>query len=238
MDAGEEDSVGYGTETGNERRTMEITKKLGAILAVLALSSALAGCSDGAGLDDEGRFGDRGEGSREGRFEEGGGSRGSGETEIRGFSVEGPGGEEISIPEGEPDPGEAAAYTESVRSILDDDPRDLSSLVDPEAGLEGETVNLGLSAESVQDALDANQEAYEDLQELETPGGLGDVQDALLDSRETAISAYDNINQAFINDASADEIADAVEESLPEIEYSNAETSAILQELERASSVR
>ena len=225
-----------GAETGNERRTMEITKKLGTILAVLALSLALAGCSDGAGLDDEGRFGDGREGHREGRFEEGGGSRGSGETEIGGFSIEGPAGEEISIPEGDPDPGEASAYTESVRSILDDNPRDLSSLVDTEAGLEGETVNLGLDAESVQDALDANQEAYEDLQELETPGGLGDVQDALLDSRETAVSAYDNINQAFINDASADEVADAVEESLPEIEYSNAETSAILQELQRASS--
>ncbi len=38
-----------------------------------------------------------------------------------------------------------------------------------------------------------------------------------------------------MNDASADEVADAVGESLPEIEYSEAETRAILQELERAS---
>lgn len=49
------------------------------------------------------------------------------------------------------------------------------------------------------------------------------------------MSAYDNINQTFVNDASADEVADTVEESLPEIEHSNAETRAILQELERAS---
>ena len=215
---------------------MEIKKKLWAVLAVLALSLALAGCSDGAGLDDEGGIGsdDVASGSRESRFEEGD-HRGRGEMEIGGFSVEGPGDEEISIPEAEADPGEVAEYTESVRSILEDEPRGLSSLVDPDAGLKGGPVNLGLQAEPVEEALEANEGAYEDLQQLDTPSGLGEVQDGLVDSRERAISAYDNINQAFVNDASADEVADAVEESLPEIEYSNAETSAILQELERAS---
>lgn len=216
---------------------MEIKKKLWAVLAVLALSLALAGCSDGAGLDDEGGIGsDDGlsSGSRESHFEDNG-SRSSGETEIGGYSVEGPGDEEISIPEAEADPGEVAAYTESVRSILEDNPRGFSSLVDPEAGLQGETVNLGLGAESVEDALETNEEAYEDLQQLDTPSGLGEVQDSLMDSRERAISAYDNINQAFVNDGSADDVADAAEESLPEIEYSEAETGAILQELERAS---
>lgn len=216
---------------------MEIKKKLWAVLAVLALSLALAGCSDGAGLDDEGGIvSDDGlsSGSRESRFEEHG-SRGPGETEIGGYSIEGPGDEEISIPEAEADPGEVAAYTEAVRSILEDNPRGFSSLVNPEAGLQGETVNLGLGAESVEDALQTNEEAYENLQQLDTPSGLGEVQDSLMDSRERAISAYDNINQAFVNDASADGVADAVEESLPEIEYSNAETQALLQELERSS---
>ncbi len=216
---------------------MEIKKKLWAVLAVLALSLALAGCSDGAGLDDEGGIvSDDGlsSGSRESRFEEHG-SRGPGETEIGGYSIEGPEDEEISIPEAEADPGEVAAYTEAVRSILEDNPSGFSSLVNPEAGLQGETVNLGLGAESVEDALQTNEEAYENLQQLDTPSGLGEVQDSLMDSRERAISAYDNINQAFVNDASADGVADAVEESLPEIEYSNAETQALLQELERSS---
>ncbi|MDP8952614.1 MAG: hypothetical protein M3N18_10330 [Actinomycetota bacterium] len=216
---------------------METKKKLWAVLAVLALSLALAGCSDGAGLDDEGGIGaddDVASSSRESRFEEDG-SGGYRETKIGGFSVEGPGDEEISIPEAEADPGKVAAYTESVQSILEDDPRGFSSLVDPEAGLQGETVNLGLQAESVEEALEANEGAYEELQQLDTPSGLGEVQDGLVDSRERAISAYDNINQAFVKDASAGEVADAVEESLPEIEYSEAETRALLQELERAS---
>ena len=229
--------MGDGAETGNERRTMK-TRKLWTGLAALVLALALAGCSDGSGLDDEGGIGsdeDFASGSREGRFEDDGPRR-SAETEIGGFSVEGPGDEEISIPEAEADPGEVAAYTESVRSVLDDTPREFSSLVDPEAGLEGQTVNLGLEAESVEDALEANEGAYEELQQLDTPSGLGDVQEQLVDSRERVISAYDNINQTFVNDATADDVADAVEESLPEIEYSNAETRAILQELERASS--
>ena len=229
--------MGDGAETGNERRNVEITRKLWTVLAVLALAFAVAGCSDGGGLDDEGVVGaddDVASSSRESRFEDRDRGRDFEETEIGGFSVRGPGDEDISIPEAEADPGEVAAYTESVRSVLDDTPRDFSSLVDPDAGLEGETANLGLNAESVEDALEANEEAFADLQDLETPSGLGDVHDALVDSRERAISAYDSINQSFVNDASADEVADAVEESIPEIEYYNAETYAILQELERA----
>lgn len=202
------------------------------------LALALAGCSDGTGLDDEGGIGSdedvAGPRSGESRFEEDGSDR-SEEVALGGFSVQGPQDEEISLPEAEADPGEVAGYTESVRSVLDESEQDFSSLVDPEAGLEGQTANLGLDAEAVEDALEANEEAYQNLQNLETPRGLGEVQDGLLDSRERAISAYDDINRTFVNDASADEVADAVEESLPEIEYSNAETRAILQELERAS---
>lgn len=216
---------------------MEITRKLWTALAVLALTLAVAGCSDGSGLDDEGGIGVVGPGSGESRFEEDG-SRGSNEAKIGGFSVQGPQDEEISIPEAEADPGEVAAYTESVRSTLADVPLDFSSLVDPDGDLQGQTANLGLSADSVKDALEANEDAFDKLQNLETPGGLGDVQDELGDSRDRAIAAYDNINQTFVNDASAGEVAAAVDESLPEIEYSNAETLAILQELERASSVR
>lgn len=227
---------GEWAETGNERRNVETKRKFGAALAVLVLSFALAGCSDGAGLDDEGGIGDDEDmaNSGESRFGDDG-PRGREEREIGGFSIDGPEGQEISVPEAEAEPDEVASYTGSVRSILEDGPQGLSSLVDPEAGLEGSTVNLGLGTESVEDALEANEEALEELQQLDTPGGLGDIQDGLVDSRERAVAAYDGINQAFINDASADEIADVVEESLPEIEYSEAETRAILQELERAS---
>ena len=217
---------------------MEITKKLWTISAVLALSLALVGCSDGAGLDDEGGIGSDEDvvasSAGESRFEEDG-SDGSEEVIIGGFSVRGPEDEEIDLPEAEVNPDDVEVYVDSVRPILDEGTRDFSSLVDPEAGVEGQTANLGLDAESVEEALEANEEAFEDLQNLETPSGLGDVQDQLVDSRERAIAAYDNINQPFVNDASADEVADAVEESLPEIKYSNAETRAILHELERAS---
>ena len=201
------------------------------------LALALAGCSDGRGLDDNGGIGvnaDRASGLGEGRFEEDSPRR-SDETQIGGFSVRGPEDEEISIPEAEAHPGEVVAYTESVQDTLEGSTRDLSSLVTPEAGLQGETVNLGLQADSIQEALQANEDALDELQQLDTPSGLGDVQDQLVNSRERAIAAYENINQAFVNDASADDVADAVEESLPEIEYSDAETRAILQELDRAS---
>ena len=236
--AGAEGPVEDVVETGNERRKMEATKKLGTVLVVLALSLALAGCSDGTGLDDERGIGadEIASGSGESRFEEGGSSD-SEEVQIGGFSIEGPNDEELSIPEAEATPRDVAAYASSAGSILDDSVRDFSSLVDPEAGLQGDTANLGLNAESVEDALETNEEALEELQNLETPGDLGDVHEGFVDSRERTVLAYDNINQTFVNDAGADEVADAVKENLPEIEYSNAETRAILQELERAESI-
>jgi hypothetical protein len=228
-----------GPKGNREKRTNMKDKTRIAMLCLAGLLAlALAGCSDGTGLDDEGNIGSEdgvvGADSGESRLEEDG-SDGSEEVTVGGFSVQGPEGEEISVPEAEADPGDVAGYTESVRSIIDDTTRDFSSFVDPEAGLEGQTANLGLDAESVEEALEANEEAYQELRNLETPSGLGEVQDGLEDSRERALSAYDNINQTFVNDASADEVADTVEESLPEIEHSNAETRAILQELERAS---
>lgn len=98
------------------------------------LALALAGCSDGTGLDDEGNIGSEdgvvGADSGESRLEEDG-SDGSEEVTVGGFSVQGPEGEEISVPEAEADPGDVAGYTESVRSIIDDTTRDFSSFVDP-----------------------------------------------------------------------------------------------------------
>ena len=227
---------------------MKTTRKFWAVLAVLVLAFALAGCSDGTGLDDEQGIGSedalasgfdegRDDGGRDdgSRLEEGG-SDDRGEVRIGGFTVQGPDDEEISIPEAELDAEDVEEYTGFVGPTLDESTRDFSSLVDTEAGLQGETTNLSLSAESVEEALETNQGALEELQNLDMAGGVGDIHDGLVDSRQRAVSAYNDINQAFINDESSDEVAEAVEENLPEIEYANAETRAILQELERAGS--
>ncbi|CAA9489269.1 MAG: hypothetical protein AVDCRST_MAG25-3268 [uncultured Rubrobacteraceae bacterium] len=236
-----------GAKTGNERRLMK-TRKFWAVLAVLVLAFALAGCSDGTGIDDEQGIGsedalasglDEGSdgGGRDGesRLEEGGPDD-SGEVRIGGFTVQGPDDEEISIPEAELDAEDVEEYAGLVGPTLDESTQDFSSLVDTEAGLQGETTNLSLSAESVEEALETNQGALEELQNLDMAGGVGDIHDGLVDSRQRAVSAYNDINQAFVNDESSDEVAEAVEENLPEIEYANAETRAILQELERAGS--
>ena len=222
---------------------MDITRKFWAVLAVFVLAFALAGCSDGSGLDDEQGIGSEdalvASGSNEDRSDEGHleeGRRDDGETRVGGFSVRGPDDEEITIPEAEVDSEDVEEYIGFVRPTLDESTRDFSSLVDPEAGLQGATTSLSLSAEAVEEALEANEEAYEEMQDLDIPGDLGSIHDGLEDSRERSVSAYNNINQAFVNDESSDEVADAIEESLPEIEHSNAETRAILQELERASS--
>ncbi len=227
---------------------MQTTRKFWAALAVFVLAFALAGCSDGNGLDDERGIGSEdalaASGSDEGRSERGDleeghredGGQSDGETRVGGFSVRGPDDEEIIIPEAEVDSENVEEYIGFVRPTLDESTRDFSSLVNSEAGLQGDTTNLSLSAESVEEALETNQEAYEELRNLDMGGAVGDIHDRLVDSRERAVSAYSEINQAFVNDESSDEVAETVEENLPEIEYSNAETRAILQELERAGS--
>ena len=50
------------------------------------------------------------------------------------------------------EPEEVERYIEEVRPILEEGTRDFASLVDPDGGLEGETANLGLSAEAVEEA--------------------------------------------------------------------------------------
>lgn len=231
--------VGDGAQTGNERRNMGTTRKIWAALAVLVLAFALAGCSDGGGLDDERGIGsdERRDGERgdEGRVEEG--RRGDdGETRVGGFSVRGPDGEEITIPEAEVDQEDVEEYIGFVSPTLDESTRDFSSLVDSGASLQGSTASLSVSAESVEEALKANEESFESMQDMDIPGDLGDIHDELVDSRERAISAYNGINQAFVNDGDSGDVSDAIEDSLPEIEHSTFETRAILQELERAGS--
>lgn len=198
--------------------------------ALLAL--ALAGCG-GSGLDDEQGFGNDGE-------EVGFGERPRAEGDeeevvVGGFTVEGPNGREISVPEAAVERQAVEEYVNQVRPIVEDTARDLSGVITPEAELEDQTLTLSIEVESIEEAQEAAQEGLEELRQVTPPEDLEPVHEQLIAAYEEALPAYANIIEAFYGgDVGA--LTSAVQESLPEIEQLVAQARAILQELERAES--
>lgn len=210
-------------------------RKLGVVISLLALVLALAGCAQG--IDDE-------EGLGSERAEYGSGESGeraagdTGEEEIvvvGGFTVEGPDGREISIPEATVNREAVEQYVGEVRPIVEDTARDVSTVIQPEAELQDQTLILSIEVESIEEAQDAAQEGLAELREIQPPDDLETVHEQLLDAYETALPAYQDIVGAFESD-DLNTLTVAIQESLPEIEQLVAEARSILQELERAES--
>jgi len=154
---------------------------------------------------------------------------------VGGFEVEGPQGREIEVPEATGEREAVEEYLNEVRPIVEDTAQNLSRVVSPNARLENQTLILTIEVESVEQARQEAQEGLEQLRQIEPPEGLGSVHERLVNAYEDALPAYEGIIEAFDGE-DVGALTETVQESLPEIEQAIAESRAILQELQRATS--
>ncbi len=203
---------------------MKTTKKIATFLSAGFLALALTGC----GQSEE---------ARENLEETTGQSESDAREEIvvGGFTVEGPDGREISVPQTTVDREAAEEYLGEVRPIVEETARDISEVVTPNAELQNQTLTLSLRVESIEEAQQAARDGLEELRQVQPPEDLEPIHEQLVNAYEQALPAYDNIIQAFESD-DVGTLTGAVQESLPEIEQLVAQARAILQELERAQS--
>jgi hypothetical protein len=194
-------------------------KKTTMLLTAGLLVLTLAGC--GAANEEQGSE------------PEGDASAESNEVAFGGFSIEGPAGREIAIPETMVERDDLESYVPSVRPVVENTALDVSRFVDPSVELQDQTLTVSVGVESLEEARATVQSGLEDLQEIEPPESLEPVHELLVASYVQALAAYGDIIQAF-ESGDVDVLAEAVQDNLPEIEQFNAETRAITQELERA----
>ena len=158
---------------------------------------------------------------------------GNGEATVGGFAVEGPAGEEETIPKVSADREATREYVEQVRPIVEDTARDVSGLARPEVRAENGRLTLDVDAESLRGARDEVRGGLERLRAVDPPEGLESVNERLLSAYEGGVSAYDDLVGAAER-GNPEELRAAVRESLPQIERFNEEARAITQELQRA----
>jgi hypothetical protein len=152
---------------------------------------------------------------------------------VGGFSVEGPGIEEATVPQVSVDREAARQYLQQVRPIVDDTARDISGLVQPDVSLQNGNLSLDVEVTSLEEARAEVQSGLERLRELDPPEGLGPINQQLIEAYEQALPAYDNIIQAA-ESGDPQQVSNAVQESLPRIERFNDQAQAIVQDLEQA----
>jgi hypothetical protein len=198
-------------------------KRAGILVATILLALALAGC--GASSEEQGS-----EEQTPAQEAE------DNEVTIGGFSIEGPSGREISVPETTAEREDVEEYVYSVRPIIEESAVDLSRFVDPSADLQNETLTVSFGVEALEEARATVEAGLEDLQQLDPPESLEPVHELLVAAYVQGLSAYDNVIDAF-ESGDLDVLRDAVQENLPEIEQLTVEARSILQELERAQTV-
>jgi hypothetical protein len=214
---------------------MKIVPRIVTLLIAGFLALALVGCGDGSGLDDEEGLGSNNDAGPEAASEERPGAGDSEEVVVGGFTIEGPNGREISIPEATVERRAVEGHVGEVRPIIEDTARDLSGVINPTAELEDRTLTLSIEVESIERAQEAAQEGLEKLRQIDPPEDLAPVHEQLVSAYETALPAYNDIIAAFESD-DVGTLTAAVQENLPEIEQLVAQARTILQELERAES--
>ncbi len=158
------------------------------------------------------------------------------EEAVGGVVVINPDGAEFYIPPASAEPEAIENYLQSVRPVIADTARDFSRFVDPSAGLQDQTLTLSIEIESIERTDQTLEQGLEALQTVEPPEGLEPIHEELVASYERALPAYDNVLEAFASE-DVNQLAEAMREGLPEIERFNAQTRAILQELERVETV-
>ncbi len=116
---------------------------------------------------------------------------------VGGFTVEGPDGQEITVPEATVDQAAAEDYAESVRPIVEETAGGLSRAINPSAGLENQTLTLSIEIEAAEQARAAVQKGLEDLRQIQPSEEIEPIHERLMNAYEQAVPAYENIIQAF-----------------------------------------
>ncbi len=122
-----------------------------------------------------------------------------------------------------------------MRPVIESTAQDISRVVEPEARLENQTLNLSIQVQSVEEAQQAAQQGLEQLREIQPPEDMQPLHQRLVEAYERALPAYNNIVESFRGD-DVSALTGAVRESLPEIERATAQARSILQEFQRAES--
>ncbi len=206
-----------------------MTRRSLLVLAIVFACFSFAGCAGDEQAQDEQSPPATPEGETDGRAI----TDGNGEVTVGGFAVEGPGGEEETIPRASADREATREYVEQVRPIVEDTARDVSGLARPEVRAENGRLTLDVDAESLRGARDEVQGGLERLRAVDPPEGLEPVNARLISAYEGGVSAYDDLVGAA-ESGNSEELRAAVRDSLPQIERFNEEARAIAQELQRA----
>ncbi len=156
-----------------------------------------------------------------------------GEVAVGGFSVEGPGGSETTVPQVSVEREAAREYLNQVRPIVEDSAGDVSELVEPEVRVENGRLEVDLGLGSLKEAREDVRRGLKRLREVRPPEGLEPIHERLISAYEEALPAYDNVIEAA-QSGDADRVRDAVRQSLPRIERFNDLTTGIVQDLEQA----
>jgi hypothetical protein len=164
---------------------------------------------------------------------------GSGGDRVRvgGFSVEGPGRAETTVPQVSVERQAAREYLSQVQPIVEDTAGDVSGLVQPEVRLEDGQLVLDVGLDSLREAREDVRGGLERLRQVRPPDGLDPIHERLISAYEEALPAYDNVIEAA-ESGDPDRLSSAVRESLPRIERFNAEVNAIIQDLQHAAGTR
>ncbi len=216
-----------------------------AAMLVVALAMFVAGCggetseSQPATTDSgSAAGGDTSTGSASGRqggqTEAGSAGGGSGEqVSVGGYTVGGGGLPETSIPEVMVDQAEAQRYLNQVRPIVQNTARDVTDTLDAEPRLENGNLTLNLDLDAVEDARNSARQGLQELQDVQTPEGLGPINQQLTSAYEDVIPAYNDILEAA-RGGDAEQTISAIQDNLPRVEVFGEEVNSITQDLDQA----
>ena len=156
-----------------------------------------------------------------------------GVVSVGGFSVEGPDGEEITVPQVTAEREEVQRYREQVEPVTEGTARDVSDLVQGDVRLEDGSLSLDVEVTSLEEARASVRDGLEQLREVNPPEDLEPVHRQLIEAYEQSLPAYDEIVEAA-DSGDPQRVSTAVRDNLPRIERLNETSEAILQDLERA----
>lgn len=208
--------------------------RVSALFAAGFLTLMLAGCGEQTregqqGSPEQGRHGGRSVSTEHSTQVATGGDR----VRVGGFSVEGPGGAETTVPQVSVERQAAREYLRQVQPIVEDTTGDVSGLVQPEVRLEDGELVLDVGLDSLREAREDIRGGLERLRQVRPPEGLDPIHERLVSAHEEVLPAYDNVIEAA-ESGDPDRVSSAVRESLPRIERFNDEVSAIVQDLQQA----
>ena len=162
-----------------------------------------------------------------------GATGGAGEVTVGGFSVEGPGDSETTVPQVSAEQEAVREYLDQVQPIVEDSAQDISSLVQPEVRLEDGQLKLDVGLGSLKDARQDISGGLDRLREVRPPEDLEPIHEQLIAAYEEVLPAYDNVIEAA-ESGDPDRVREMIQQSLPRIERFNDVTTGIVQDLEQA----